>query len=59
MDTLKCSVVIWAVLGGVVFLPVNRNANNSKLRRRKWNFFFREHINISVGNEFAQHKNKY
>lgn len=59
MDTLKCYVVIWAVLCGPVFLPITRNANNRNLGRRKGFFFSREHINISVGNEFPQHKNKY
>lgn len=57
MDTLKCYVVILAVLCDSVFSPISRNANNSNLKKkRKCVFFAREHINISVGNEPPQHK---
>lgn len=37
---IEVYVVVWAVLCGSVFLPVNRNANNSNLRRKKDFFFF-------------------
>lgn len=55
MDTLKCYVVILAVLRGSVFFPISRNANKSNLKKESA-FFAGEHTNISVGNELPQRK---
>lgn len=40
MDTLKCYVVILAVLCDSVFSPISRNANNSNLKKKKESVVF-------------------